>query len=80
MVSPAPLGQLGRMRLGIVEQRSFEHHFGAEGARLLHFHRRGVARHHDHRRDAQAFRVIGDALRVVAGRGGDDAAGALLGR
>ena len=38
-----------------------------------------VDRHHDGRRDAERSGVVGDALRVVAGRRGDHAALALFG-
>ena len=56
-----------------------EHHLGAEAARVLHLHRRREARHDDGRRHAHALRVVGHALRMVAGRHRQHAARALVG-
>ena len=55
----------------------FEDHLGAEALGLLDLHVRRVARHHDDRGDAEAVRVVGHALRVVARRAGDHALGGL---
>jgi hypothetical protein len=59
-----------------VEGLAVQHHLGAEAARALDLHRGRELRHHDHRAQAQALRVVRHALRVVAGRGGDHAASA----
>ena len=46
---------------------------GAEMFGLPHFVERSLRRHHDGRRNAQTPRMVGDALGMVAGRGGDNA-------
>ena len=56
-----------------------QHDGRPEGARALDLHRRREARHDDRRRNAEPLRVPGHALRVVAGRDGDHAAGTLRG-
>jgi hypothetical protein len=66
-----------RVLRGPGERVALEDHVGAVHLRALHLVVRGAARHHDHRAHAQARRVVGDALRVVAGAHGDDAAPAL---
>ncbi len=58
----------------------FQHHRGAELAAIGHLDQRRELRHHHGHRDPQQRAVIGDALRVVARRGGDDAATARLRR
>ncbi len=65
----------GLGRLG--QARALKHDMGAEALGLLHLHERRRFRHHDRRRDAEALRVIGDALRMIARRHRDDAARAL---
>ena len=65
---------------GVFESVALEHDLGAEAARVLHLYRRGEARHDDGRGDAHAFSVIGDGLRMVAGRDREDALGSLLER
>jgi hypothetical protein len=52
---------------------------GAVGAGVADLDRRRVGRHHDHRRHAEQLRGVRDALRVVAGGVGDDAAALLVG-
>ncbi|MCY1522753.1 hypothetical protein D9M68_576200 [compost metagenome] len=74
---PALLRQLVAARLGIIEGVARQHHFGAETARIGDLHGRREARHHDHRGHPHAVRVVGHALRVVAGRHGDHARRAL---
>jgi hypothetical protein len=64
---------VGRGR-GLVEAVAVDHHLGAVGAGLLDLHERRGLGHHDGHGDAQPGGVIGQALAVVAGRGGDDAA------
>jgi hypothetical protein len=57
-----------------VKAVAVQHHLGAKAACAFHLHGGRGARHHDHRTQAQALRVVRHALRVVAGRSGDDAA------
>jgi hypothetical protein len=66
---------VGRGR-GLVIAVAVDHHLGAVGAGLLHLHERCGLGHHDGHRDAQAGGVIGQTLAMIAGRGGDHAAGA----
>ena len=56
---------------------ALEHHLGAVRLRRLHLHEWRCHRHDDGGRNAQPGRVIGNRLRVVARRHGDDAAPAL---
>ena len=72
--------QLARLGVGVVEHVAVEHDLGAMAGGLRDFHRRGDSRHDDRRRNTEPLRVIGDRLRVVAGRRGDHAALSLLGR
>ena len=74
------LGDLPGMAGRILDALALEHHPGTEAPRVLDLHERRVARHDDGRRDAQAPRVVGDALRMIAGGHGDHARGRLLGR
>jgi len=62
-----------RVVAGLVEVVAMQHDLGAEAARAFHLHHRGRHRHHDDGTQAQALRVVGQALGVVAGRRGDDA-------
>ena len=55
--------------IGIPEQ----HHLAAEAADRVYLHLRRGHRHHDHRLAAQTMGRQGHALRMVAGRGTDDA-------
>ena len=57
-----------------VKAVTVQHHFSAKAACAFHLHRGRGARHHDHRAQAQALRVVRHALRVVAGGRGDHAA------
>jgi hypothetical protein len=66
-------GQRQRLLARGVEGLAVQHHLGAEAARALDLHRGRELRHHDHRPQAQALRVVRHALGVVAGRGGDHA-------
>ena len=66
----ARLGQVGAVQDDV----------GAELAAVGHLDQRREHRHHDGRGNAEQLRVIGDALRVIAGGRGDHAALALLGR
>ena len=56
-----------------------QHNFGAKPARALDLDARREARHHDHRANPQALRMVGHALGVVARAHGNHAPGALLG-
>jgi hypothetical protein len=68
---------LGRPLLGEVrrfsEMGAVKDDPGAEAARLLNLGERRVRRHHDRGHDAKVAAVVGDALGVVARRGGDHA-------
>ncbi|MNF66796.1 hypothetical protein D3C84_485940 [compost metagenome] len=72
------LRQLQRMGQGIGEGVAVQHHLAAAGAHPLHLQLGGGARHHDGRLYAQFPRRQRQALGMVAGRGGDHPAGALL--
>ena len=69
---------LDRLVVGLVVVRAVQNDFGAVGASRRNFRQRSGKRHHDAGVDAVASGVVGDALRVIAGRGGDHAAGALF--
>jgi hypothetical protein len=75
----ALLGELQAGDARVLEGVADEDDLGAEAARVLDLHARGEARHDDRRRDAHALRVVGDGLRVVAGRDREHALGALGG-
>jgi hypothetical protein len=62
--------------IGFVEHFAVKHDFGAVPFGLHHLDGRGGHRHDDGDRHAQPPPVIGQRLRMVAGRGGDHAAGA----
>ena len=62
-----------RERAGEVGAR--EHHLGLVHLGARDLRERRVGGHHDRRRDPEPVGVVGEALRVVAGRRGDDAAG-----
>ncbi|MCY1178395.1 hypothetical protein D9M73_187420 [compost metagenome] len=66
------------MGQGIGEGVAVQHHLAAAGAHPLHLQLGGGARHHDGRLYAQFPRRQRQALGMVAGRGGDHPAGALL--
>jgi hypothetical protein len=68
-----PLLDLARMRVCVCERLALDDHARAEIARMLDLHERGAVGHHDGGGDAELGRVIGDTLRVVASRHGDDA-------
>ena len=59
---------------GVVEALAVEDDRRAVARGLSDLHRGGEARHDDRRRNAEPPRVIGEALRVIAGRRRDDAA------
>ena len=68
------------MRARFVQGVAMQHDLGAKAARAFDLDARREARHHDHRAQAQALRVVGHALRVVARAHGDDAAALFLRR
>ena len=51
---------------GLFQRVAVQHDLGAKTPRALHFHAGREARHHDDGAQAQALRVVGHALRVVA--------------
>ena len=63
-----------RAHLRLRHAFAVEHDLGAVGLRGLDLHERRRHRHDDGGRDRQARGVVGDRLRVVARRHGDDAA------
>ncbi len=65
---------------GVDQAVAAQHDLGAERLGAVDLGERRPRRHHDRRRDAEAARVVGDALRVVAGRHRDDAGAAFLRR
>jgi hypothetical protein len=64
-----------RLRLGIVV--AAQHDFSAERFHRVDLDLRRRPRHDDDRADAEPACREGDALRVIAGAGGNDAASAL---
>ena len=70
------MGIGGRVR----ERLALELQFCAQHLGAVHFGVRGALGHHDHRPDAEAGRVIGDSLRMVAGAHRNDAPCPFLGR
>ena len=62
---------------GLAQIRTLEHHLGTQPARLLGLGEGGSNRHHDDGPNAEPAGVVGDPLRVIAGRDRDDAARAL---
>ena len=52
----------------------------AEFLAIAHFNERREFRHHDRRGNSEQFSLIGERLRVIAGRSRDDAALLLIGR
>ena len=73
----ALLGELQAGDARVLEGVALEHDLGAEAARVLDLDARGEARHDDRRRDPHPLGVVGDRLRVVAGRDREHALGAL---
>ena len=69
--------QLVAAHLGVGVAVAAQHDLGAELAHRLDLDLGRGPRHHDHGADAELARRVGDALRVVAGAGRDDAARAL---
>lgn len=72
------LAQPQGVGVGVVIGVAVDDDVGAVVAGVLDLHERRAARHDDGGRHAQARGVIGQPLRMVAGRGGDDAAPALV--
>ena len=72
--------QLARLGEGIVDDLAVKHDLGAVPAVWVTFTVGVDFRHHDDRRNPEPLCVIGDRLRVIAGRRGDDSALALFGR
>ena len=70
--------QLGGVRGGLVEHITPKHHVGAVGLGGVHLEWRGHGGHADGGFRAALAGGVGHALRVVAGGGGDDAAGKFL--
>ena len=70
--------ELEAVRIGVVKAVAVQHDFRAERARALDLEDRRRRRHADDGLDAELPRCVRYALRVVAGRGRDDAAHALL--
>ena len=66
-----------RIVLGGVEVIAFQDHLRAMALGVLDLYEGRVARHHDHRVDAEPVGVVRDSLRVVAGRIRDHALRAL---
>ena len=67
------VGQQRRVRARLGQVRAVQHHAGAELAAVGHLDQRRELRHDDGDRDPQQAAVVRDALRMVAGRDGDDA-------
>ena len=63
-----------RLRRRLLEVLAFENDLRAEHRGAVHLDLRRPHRHHDRRRDVQQGRLVGERLRVVARRHGDDAA------
>ncbi len=68
----------GGMLAGLIVALTVQHHLGAELAGMLDLHCRRRLGHDDGHRHPQPMAVIGQGLGVVAGRGGDHPALALL--
>ncbi|MCY1365980.1 hypothetical protein D9M69_528560 [compost metagenome] len=71
--------QLARVGPGFVQRVAVQHHLGTKAACAFNFHARREARHHDHRTNAQALRVIRHALGMVAGAHGHHPTGPFVG-
>ena len=68
------LAELEGVVLGLVEHQPFEDDPGAVVAGVFDLVEGGRLGHHDRRRDAEAAGMVGDALGMVTGRGGNHAA------
>ena len=66
------------MGMGVVESLAVEHDGRAMALGLGDFDRRRADRHDDGDGNAEAAAMIGDRLRMIAGRGRDHAAAALV--
>ena len=53
--------------LAFAQGLAMEHHLGPVGLSRLYLHEGRCYRHHDGGRDAEALRVVGDRLGVIAG-------------
>jgi hypothetical protein len=71
-------GELLATLARLVEVAAMEHELGAEAAHRGHLHRVRVLGHADRRLHAEKAGRERDRLAVVSGRGGDDAALALV--
>ena len=76
---PLRIGQRVRMGAGFFQRVAVQHHLSAKATRALDLHPRRKARHDDNGANPQPLRMVGHALRMVAGAHGDHAARALLG-
>ena len=74
------LGQFVGMRGRFGQTGAVQDHPGAEVPGVGDLHERRCLRHDDGGRDAETLGVVGDAEGMVAGRHGDHAAAALVGR
>ena len=74
-VAPLSAAASSRRRERAGEVGAGEHHLGLVDLGARDLRERRVGGHHDRRRDPEPVRVVGEALRVVAGRRGDDARG-----
>ncbi len=72
-------GECNGVRLRGLKGFTVEHHVGAKAAAARDLHSRRGGGHDDSDSDAELRAVVSEAEGVVAGRGGDNTAGALLG-
>ena len=79
-MAPRRVGDVVGDRFAIIARAVVEHDFGAERRGALALGARRIARHDDHATHAEEPRRRGHALRVIAGRKSDDAAGSLFRR
>ena len=77
---PVARGDFAGMHARLRQVGAVQDDVGAELAAVGDLDQRREYGHHDGRGYAEQLRVVGDPLRVVAGRRGDHAAPALLGR
>ncbi len=73
-MNSAPVSSTKRGGVRLVEGLALQHDLGTVVAGRLQLRQRDAERHEDGRLDAELARRVGDALRVITGRGGDHAA------